>query len=102
MVVAPIAGTLSQRVGERPLMVGGLLLQAAGMRWIAVVAEPGLAYVEMVVPLVVAGVGVSMAIPSARSSVVGGAGPDAIGKASGTTSMMRELGGVFGVAILAR
>ena len=70
-VVAPIAGALADRIGERPLLVSGLALQAAGMAWIAVIADPGLAYGEMIAPLVVAGVGASMAIPPAASSVVG-------------------------------
>jgi MFS family permease len=100
MTVAPIAGALSDKYGERPLMVGGLLLQAVGMGWIALIAEPGLAYSELVVPLIVAGVGVSMAIPAAQNSVVGSVAPEAIGKAAGTNSMMRELGGVFGIAIV--
>ena len=39
--VAPVAGTLVDRFGERPFMVGGPLLQAVGMGWIALVAEAG-------------------------------------------------------------
>jgi MFS family permease len=100
MTVAPVAGALADRIGERPLMVGGLLLQAIGMGWIALIAGPGLSYAEFVVPSVVAGVGVSMAIPAAQNSVVGSVALDAIGKAAGTNSMMRELGGVFGIAIV--
>jgi EmrB/QacA subfamily drug resistance transporter len=99
ITVAPIAGTLADRIGERPLMVGGLLLQAVGMGWIALIAEPDLAYSELVLPLIVAGVGVSMAIPSGQNSVVGSVPEEAIGKAAGTNSMMRELGGVFGIAV---
>jgi EmrB/QacA subfamily drug resistance transporter len=99
-VVAPIAGALVDRIGERPLLVGGLALQAAGMAWIAVIAELGLAYGEMIAPLVVAGVGASMAIPPAASSVVGAVAQEEVGKAAGANSMLRELGGVFGIAIL--
>ncbi len=99
MTVAPIAGTLADRYGERPFMVAGLALQAVGMTWLALIAAPGLAYTHMLAPLVVAGVGVSLAIPAAQNSVVGSVGLDAIGKAAGTNSMMRELGGVFGIAI---
>jgi EmrB/QacA subfamily drug resistance transporter len=99
ITVAPIAGTLADRFGERPFMVGGLLLQAVGTVWIALIAEPGLAYSELVLPLIVAGVGVSMAIPSGQNSVVGSVARDAVGKAAGANSMMRELGGVFGIAI---
>ena len=80
-------------------MVGGLLLQAVGYVWIALIADAGLTYGELLLPLVVAGVGVSMAIPAAQSSVVGTIAPERIGKAAGTNSMVRELGGVFGVAV---
>jgi EmrB/QacA subfamily drug resistance transporter len=99
-VVAPIAGALADRIGERPLLVGGLALQAAGLAWVALIAEPGLAYGEMIAPLIVAGVGASMAIPPAASSVVGAVARDEVGKAAGANSMLRELGGVFGIAIL--
>jgi EmrB/QacA subfamily drug resistance transporter len=99
ITVAPIAGTLADRYGERPFMVGGLLLQAAGLAWIALIAETDLSYGRLVAPLIVAGVGVSMAIPSAQNSVVGSVAEDAIGKAAGANSMMRELGGVFGIAV---
>jgi len=53
----------------------------------------------MLAPFIVAAIGVSMAIPSAQNSVVGNAEADVIGKAAGANSMMRELGGVFGVAV---
>ncbi|MGE5289659.1 MAG: MFS transporter [Micromonosporaceae bacterium] len=99
-VVAPIAGGLVNRLGERLLMAAGLALQAAGMGWIALIAGPGLHYATMVAPLVVAGCGISMAMPAAQNSVVGSVTPAAIGKASGTFNMMRQLGGVFGIAVL--
>jgi MFS family permease len=97
--VAPVAGTLVDRYGERPFMVLGALLQAVGMAWIALVAGPGMEYIEMVPALIVAGVGVSMTFPAAQNSVVGAVPPEAIGKAAGTNSTMRELGGVFGIAL---
>ena len=100
ITVAPVAGALADRIGERPLMVLGLSLQATGMGWLALIAEPGLPYARMLAPLIVAGVGVSMAIPAAQNSAVGSVAAEAIGKAAGTNSMMRELGGVFGIAIV--
>jgi len=99
-VIAPLAGALADRLGDRPLMVGGLALQAVGMAWIASIADPAVAYPELIVPLVVAGVGTSMAIPPAANSVVGAVAADAVGKAAGANSMLRELGGVFGIAVL--
>jgi EmrB/QacA subfamily drug resistance transporter len=100
-VVAPIAGALADRLGERPLLVGGLALQGAGMGWIALIAGPALAYGQLIAPLVVAGIGASMAIPAAASAVVGAVAPHEVGKAAGANTMLRELGGVVGIAILA-
>jgi EmrB/QacA subfamily drug resistance transporter len=99
LLIGPVAGALTDRIGERPLMVGGLLIQAAGTIWIALIASPDLAYSQLVIPLVVAGVGISMAIPSAQNSVLGSMSQEAVGKAAGVNSVMRELGGVFGIAI---
>src|SRR5262245_61563429 len=101
ITVAPVVGTLADRFGERPFMVGGLSLQAFGMGWVALIADPGLTYAEFVLPAVVAGVGISMAIPAAQNSVVGSFALEDVGKAAGANSMMRELGGVFGVAVAA-
>lgn len=100
MVVAPIAGAMADRIGERPPMVAGLSLQAVGMAWLALIVRPGMPYAEMLAPFIVAGVGVSMAIPSAQNSVIGSVAADALGKAAGANSMMRELGGVFGIAVV--
>ena len=99
LVVGPVAGALTDRIGERPLMVTGLLIQAGATLWIALIAGPDLAYWQLVIPMVIAGVGISMAIPSAQNSVLGSVSQEAVGKAAGTNSVMRELGGVFGIAI---
>ena len=99
LLVGPIAGALTDRIGERPLMVAGLLIQAGGAIWIALIASPDLAYSQLVVPMVVAGIGISMALPSAQNSVLGSVSEEAVGKAAGTNTVMRELGGVFGIAI---
>ncbi len=99
MTVAPIAGALADRIGERPLLVGGLALQTAGLAWLASIASPNLAYSQLLAPFIIAGVGVSMAIPAAQNSVVGSVASEALGKAAGVNSMMRELGGVFGIAL---
>jgi EmrB/QacA subfamily drug resistance transporter len=97
--VAPVAGMLVDRFGERPFLVAGPLLQATGMGWIALIADPGMDYAQMIGPMVVAGVGISMSFPAAQNSVVSSVPEEAIGKASGTNSTMRELGGVFGIAL---
>lgn len=99
-LVAPRAGKLADRFGDRPLIAAGLFLQATGLAWIAVIASPGLAYPAMVPPMIIAGAGISMAMPAAQKSVVTAVGPGEIGKASGTFQTARQLGGAVGVAIL--
>jgi MFS family permease len=54
----------------------------------------------MIAPLILAGAGPSLAIPATQSAVMKSVSREHIGKASGTFSTMRQLGGVFGVAIL--
>src|SRR5436190_2135628 len=99
LVVGPIAGMLADRIGERPLMGTGMVIQAAGAIWIGLIASPDLAYSRLVVAMVFAGIGLSMALPSAQASVLGAVSQEAVGKAAGTNTMMRELGGVFGIAV---
>jgi EmrB/QacA subfamily drug resistance transporter len=99
-VVAPIAGAMADRIGERPLLAGGMALQAVGFGWVALIAGSGLGYGELIAPLIVAGIGASMAIPPAASAVVGSVDQEQVGKAAGANSMLRELGGVFGIALL--
>ena len=100
ITVAPVVGNLVDRFGERPFMVVGLTLQAIGAAWMAIIAEPGLAYSELLGPFIVGGVGVSMAIPAAQNSVLGSVSMESVGKAAGANSMMREMGGVFGIAVV--
>ncbi len=99
-VSAPLAGVLANRFGERTLMVGGLLFQAVAMAWIGLIARPGLAYPELIAPLIIAGFGAST-IPISQNAVVSSVAASEIGKASGAFNMLRQLGAAFGVAILA-
>jgi MFS family permease len=98
-VVAPLAGRFVDRLGERPLIVVGLVLQAIGMAWIGLILAPDLAYGRLILPLVVAGAGVTMAMPAAQSAVLGAVARSELGKASGVFNMFRFLGSVSGVAI---
>jgi len=101
VVIAPFAGPLIRRLGERVLITGGLAVFAGALIWIALIARAGLPYADMVLPLILAGSGVSVAIPPTQSVVMTAVEPADIGKASGTFNMLRQLGGVFGIAICA-
>jgi EmrB/QacA subfamily drug resistance transporter len=98
-IFAPVAGRLINRVGERPLIVIGLLMQTVGMAWLWRTATPQMGFTELAIPLVVAGAGVSLAMPAAQNAVLSAVKATEIGKASGTYNMLRFLGGAFGVAL---
>jgi MFS family permease len=98
-VFAPLGGSLVNRLGERTLVVVGLLLQAAGMAWIGWIAAPGLPFVYLMAPLVIAGGGVSAAMPAVQNAILGAVARPEVGKASGIFNMVRFLGGVFGIAV---
>jgi EmrB/QacA subfamily drug resistance transporter len=100
-LIAPWAGALADRLGERALVVAGLLLQAVGMAWIALAAAPGLSYLALIVPMSLGGAGFAIALPALTKSVTSRVAPSDLGKASGTYTMVRQLGAAFGVAILA-
>jgi len=101
MVIAPIAGALVDRIGGRPLMVGGLALQAGGLAWMAAISSPTLPFSHLVVPFLMAGIGMAMVFPPIAAVVLGSVRPKEAGQASGANNAIREVGGVFGVAILA-
>jgi EmrB/QacA subfamily drug resistance transporter len=101
IVVAPIAGILSDRIGGRPLLVVGMALMATGLGWIAAIASPTVEYLALVPAFILAGTGMSMFFAPATNIVLGAVLPEEEGRASGANNTIREMGGVFGVAVLA-
>jgi EmrB/QacA subfamily drug resistance transporter len=101
LIIAPIAGLLSDRIGSRPLMAVGLALQAGAIAWLASVSSPSVPYSELVIPFVMAGAGMAMVFAPAANAVLGAVRPEEAGQASGATNAIRELGGVLGIAVLA-
>jgi EmrB/QacA subfamily drug resistance transporter len=101
MFVAPVAGALSDRISGKTLIGLGLVLQAAGLAWIGLVSAPTTPYGELIVPFIMAGVGMGLFFAPAANVVLSAVRPAEEGKASGANNAIRELGGVFGVAVLA-
>ncbi|MGB2875134.1 MAG: DHA2 family efflux MFS transporter permease subunit [Gaiellaceae bacterium] len=99
--IAPLAGALSDRIGGRPLMATGLALQAAGLAWIGFVSTPTVAYSQLVVPFVLSGAGMALYFAPVANVVLSAVRPEEEGQASGANNAIRELGGVFGIAVLA-
>jgi EmrB/QacA subfamily drug resistance transporter len=100
VIIAQTVGRLINRFGERPFIATGLSLNALALISIALVAEPGVDYWQLAIPLFLSGSGIAMSIPAAQSAVLTSVAPPDIGKAAGIFSTMRQLGGAFGVSIL--
>ena len=99
ILVSPLAGALSDRIGRRPLMAGGMLLAAVGLSWIALISSTTVDYALLVLPLILVGVGISAALPTTPAAVLNSVAPADIGKASGVSGTLQRFGGVFGVAV---
>jgi EmrB/QacA subfamily drug resistance transporter len=101
IVVSPIAGVVADRIGGKPVVLTGLLLQATGLAWLAAVSSPTVPYSTLLPAFIVSGTGMAMFFAPVATMVLGTVRRDEEGIASGATNALRELGGVFGVAVLA-
>jgi EmrB/QacA subfamily drug resistance transporter len=101
MFVAPIAGALSDKIGGGRLMGIGLTLQAGGLASLAAISTPTTPYWHLVAPFMVSGIGMAMFWAPVANVVLAAVRPEEEGQASGAQNAIRELGGVFGVAVLA-
>jgi EmrB/QacA subfamily drug resistance transporter len=101
MIVAPIAGIVSDKIGGRPVVALGLALQAIGLGWFALIVSPDVSYVAQLPALIISGIGMAMYFAPSANLVMGSVKPSEQGIASGTNNALRELGGAFGIAILA-
>jgi EmrB/QacA subfamily drug resistance transporter len=99
--IAPLAGALSDRIGGQRIMAVGLALQAIGLAWIATVSSPTGAYSAIVIPFILSGIGMALFFAPVANVVLSSVRPQEEGQASGANNAIRELGGVFGVAVLA-
>jgi EmrB/QacA subfamily drug resistance transporter len=101
MIVAPIAGAFSDRIGGHRLMAAGLALQAVGLAWIATISTPTTPYVDLIAPFTLSGAGMALFFAPVANVVLSAVRPVEQGQASGANNAIRELGGVLGVAVLA-
>jgi MFS family permease len=101
MIVAPIAGALSDRISPSKIIGTGLALQAAGLAWIAAVSTPTTPYIDLVAPFALSGIGMGLFFAPIANLILGSVRNEEEGQASGANNAVRELGGVFGVAVLA-
>jgi EmrB/QacA subfamily drug resistance transporter len=99
MLISPIAGAVSDRIGRRPVMATGLFLQTAGLAWVSVTGSLSTSWVELDIALLIAGVGISMALPTVPTAVLNAVAPRELGKASGINYMMQRLGPAVAIAV---
>jgi EmrB/QacA subfamily drug resistance transporter len=100
MLVAPIAGYLSDRIGGRPVVATGLFLQAAGLAYYAATITADVSYAAQLPALVISGIGMSLYFAPASSLVMSSVLPHEQGIASGSNNALREVGGALGIAVM--
>ncbi|MEV2217792.1 DHA2 family efflux MFS transporter permease subunit [Streptomyces sp. NPDC050997] len=101
MLVAPVAGILSDRIGGRPVVAAGLFLQAAGLGYMASVVTADASYAIQLPGLIISGIGMALFFAPAASLVMSSVHTHEQGIASGANNALREVGGALGIAIMA-
>ena len=100
LLIAPMAGKLVDRVGARAIAAPGLLLQAVGFVWLLHEAHTHASYGSFVAPFVLAGVGISMALPAPSAAGLNAAPPALLGRAAGVLNTVQQIGQATGVAVV--
>jgi EmrB/QacA subfamily drug resistance transporter len=96
----PIAGAWTARVGPRVPMVIGCALAGLGLLLVDQQLTATTSVAALVWPLAIAGLGFGIALVTMTQAVLTIVRPEESGMASSTVNTSRELGGVFGVAVL--
>jgi EmrB/QacA subfamily drug resistance transporter len=99
LVVAVLAGFVSDRIGRRTVLVAGMFLQGTGLLWFAALTTTSVSYGQLILPLFLAGLGIGMAMPTVSTVVVSSVPPQDMGKASGVNSTVQRFGAAFAVAV---
>ncbi|MGI8461109.1 MAG: MFS transporter [Solirubrobacterales bacterium] len=99
VVIAPIAGRLTDKIGPRPLIVSGLTIVTISLYMQSLVdAETG--YGQLLVPFILMGAGVALVMSPMSTAAMNAVEITKSGLASGILSMSRMVGGTFGIAVL--
>ena len=98
MVVAPVAGRMSDRIGGKYILLSGLTLFAVGMGWIALIAQTDSAWYDFLAPQVAAGIGIGCTFAPMITVAMRNIDPRMAGAASGMFNTTRQVGTVVGTA----
>ncbi|HET6173803.1 MAG TPA: MFS transporter [Gaiellales bacterium] len=100
ILVAPIAGKLSARIGPRPLMAGGMLIMSLGLASLTRLSIDASYWTVIFPSFVCVGAGIAMSMPTTTGVAMGSVDPTRAGIASGVINSSRQVGGALGVAVL--
>ncbi|HJZ22507.1 MAG TPA: DHA2 family efflux MFS transporter permease subunit, partial [Bradyrhizobium sp.] len=98
-LMAPIVGRLMLKVDMRYIIGAGLIIFGLGsyqMTWITREYD----FYELLVPQVLRGIGMMMAMVPTNNIALGTLGPDRVKNASGLFNLTRNLGGAVGLALI--
>ena len=101
MLLAPIAGSVSDKIGGRPVVILGLVFMAIGFGYWALVMEPNTSYLVQLPGYLLGGAGASCFYAPVMNLLMGSVAPGEQGVASGASWATRELGAALGIALLA-
>lgn len=100
LVVAPLTGLITPRIGTRPVIVTGLVCLTIGLFRIAAILDPSVAYEALLPSLLICGIGMGLVFAPLAAAVLAGIAPEDQATASGANSTTREIGIALGIAIL--
>ncbi len=99
ILFAPVAGKLSDRIGSRWLMGGGMVLVSLSLVFFSLL-DANSSFWNLLPALLVGGVGMAMAMTPTTSAAMGSVAVDKAGVGSAVLNSMRQVGGSLGVAIM--
>jgi EmrB/QacA subfamily drug resistance transporter len=101
-LTSPVSGRLTDRIGSRPLMAGGMALVTIAVLLLSRITPSDTAndWTVLLPGFIVGGLGMGLCLPPIATVAVGTVGRARAGMASGTNSMLRNIGNAFGIAFL--
>jgi len=98
IILAPVFGRLTDKIGGKYILFSGLILFAVGMGWVVLIATAHSAWYDFLAPLIVAGLGMGGTFAPMTTTAMRDVDPRTAGAASGVLNTTRQVGSVIGTA----